>query len=297
MIFYGVNGSGKFPLPTAVSVVIDRELGVPADSMTVRFIGSSVPELWRITAEHDGREIFSGIADEQTVTLYPDRAETVVYTRSTAALVLDSEAKPGEYIDPSIDVMYRVHLAPFGITSGEGMDTSRRGRLSIPRCCSHYGAVRKFCRHFLGTEPRITSLGVFMPNVLRDSEPIKIDRARCLKISKKVKRYGVISGVYVTSGGKTVLIENEAAEARGIVRQKRIDLADSATGTLSDADNAISDSMEGTEEVRVQCTGYYDDIIGRQALFDGSLYRISRTHTVCAAGAQYTDIVMTKRST
>lgn len=292
MIFYGENGGGKFPLQKAVSVEIEREIGVPADSMTVKFVGEAIPELWKVTAEHEVQTIFSGIVDEQTMTMYPDRAETTVYTRSPAALVLDSEAQQGEYIDPNIDVMYRVHLAPFGITLKESAENLRMGQLSIPRSCSHYGALRRFCEYFLGTEPRINSLGEFMPNVLSSGDIIKIDKSQCLKISKRIKRYGILSGVYVTSGGKTMLIENESAKARGIVRCKRIDLADSATGTLSDADNAINDSMDAATEVRVRCSGYCDDIIGRRALFDGELYRVSRIYTVYTPREQYTDIVM-----
>ena len=152
MNFYGKTSNGSAVLPSAVSVEINRELGVPADDMSVTFCGGlPINEpLFEVIAEDCGRVLFRGIVDEQITGSGKNGSFVTVYARSPAALPLDSECESGSYTDPSLDLMIKRHLAPFGIECVGDMPRAKGGTLSIAKGQSHYAAVRKFCSVFYG---------------------------------------------------------------------------------------------------------------------------------------------------
>ena len=112
MIFEGICSGEVVGLYNALTVEINQELSVPADSMTVSFAyNGEFPSIERIYAlESDcididkaiekGDVLFSGIVDEIILTADTSQAFVTVYARSLAALLIDNECKPTEYINP-----------------------------------------------------------------------------------------------------------------------------------------------------------------------------------------------------
>lgn len=275
MKFYGENENGRFLLPEAVSAEIDSEYGVPADSLTVRFSGVSTPGLYRIDAcTDDGELIFRGIVDEQETTETVSGVTSAVYARSPAALPLDNECEPGEYTDPSLDVIAKRHLDRFGIVCSEH-PTAASGKMNVARGQSHWTAVKSFCSLFLGTEPRVNSVGEFRSNCFTGGEPIIFGGSGIgfTSVKSKVNRYCRISKIYVGTSGDTIVIEDADAQNRGIIRERRLSLTDSRTGTLFDADDMISRSKLNAQTVELICPCFIGDIVGRTAVVEyGSFY-------------------------
>ena len=270
-----------------------------------------LPVLWRIYAvtgsfqsvdgaEENGALAFVGIVDEQSSVTDAFDSVTRVYARSPAALALDSECEPGEYVLPSADVMYRRHLMPFGIKTDSLSNEKIGTEMSISRGASHYGAVRKFCETFLGTTPRIGSTGVFRSDAYLDGEEltfgsggigyssIKVRYRRCCRISK----------VIAAAGGASVSVENGGAVSEGIERVRRIDLADSRTGTLIDADDLIAAGEKAAFQAQTVCRGCLGDIIGKRARIDipgGEGLVIVKTKYTSNAGGETTTVTFARK--
>ncbi len=283
MIFFGENSSGIFRLPSAAKIEIDSEVGVAADSLCVVFVSAELPQLWRIYGCSDdclnvgqiftkGKMVFLGIVDEQRVVQTGSGVSVTITARSPAAAALDCECESGQYTDASAEVMFSQHLERFGIKNGSG-DKSGTGVLNIPKGVSHYEAVGRFCRQILNTEPRINSVGVFYWNAFQDSEEIVFDNDAgvgfwCAEyIEKRCER---ISGVIVNTDGGVCVCEDEEAARNGVVRERRLDLRSSATGTLSDADRLIDRGRRKSEQLRLWCSGYTGDIVGMKAKVEGT---------------------------
>lgn len=280
MIFFGENGGGTFLLPNALSVEINSEFGVPADDMTVKFARGVPLDMRRIyavrdgypsleAAKRDGGVIFIGTVDETVSSLGASGESVTVYSRSPAALPLDNECEPGQYIDPTLDVMFIKHLARFGIVRG-GDDARAKtgGTLTAARGQSHWSVVSKFCAIFLSCVPRISFTGEFRPDTYLDGGEIVFDNAGGIPFSNariRVKRCGRVSRVYAETGGGRVVVDNADAHSDGIIRERRIYLDNSRTGTLSDADSVIKKGEEKALTASVSCVGFLGDVVGRRA--------------------------------
>ena len=316
MIFFGENKSGRFQLPEAASVVINCELDVPADDMTVTFPVSDFPPLWRIYAACDGSPVpgesmegvcFCGVVDEQITSGDGAVYTTTICARSPAALPLDSECEYGEYVNPSLEVMTSRHLAPFGIASDSAPAQTLRGTMTVARGRSHYYAVRRFCSIFLGTVPRIDSLGRFRPDVRLGGEAIIFspvthghnvqNRRLFTRLTVKQRRYSLISRVTAETGEKPAVVTDAKAASDGITRERRISLPNSRTGTLSDADELIRKGRAASFEAELLCHGFLGDIVGRRAVLEAqglekTALIVTKTRYTGSAGTQTTRVTL-----
>lgn len=298
MTFYGENESGRFELPAAISVEINCELGVPADDMTVTFPGA-LPTLFRIYAQENGEEVFCGVADEQIETRGNDGCKTTVCARSLAALALDSECEAGEYVSPSLSVMYLKHLLPFGITPDSELPNVSGSSMTVARGQSHYFAVKKFCSIFMETQPRIDSTGRFRADARKGGEPIVFGRSGIgfSRLVVRKRRCGLISKVFVTTDGKPVTVSDKEAILNGVVRERRISLLDSRTGTLSDADEIIRKGRASAFEAELLCPDFLGDIVGSSAAvkgggLDGMKLVIKRTKFTAGGSSPQTRVTL-----
>ena len=267
MKFYGKNENGRFLLPEAVGVEIDSEYGVPADSLTVRFSGETIPELYGIEACTDeGELLFRGVVDEQETTQTAFGSESAVYARSLAALPLDNECEPGEYADPSLEVIAKRHLERFGIVCGEH-PKAVFGKMNVSRGQSHWTAVKTFCSVFLGTVPRVSCTGEFRSNCFTRGETLIFGGSGIgfTSIKSRIDRYSRISKIYVGTIGGTVCVTDGDAMNRGIIRERRLSLSDSRTGTLYDAEEIIAKSKLKAKTAELVCPCFIGDIVGRTA--------------------------------
>lgn len=266
MIFAGVCGDEAVELGNAISVEINQELGVPADSMTVSFAyDGDFPSIERIYAlESDcididksiqnGDVLFSGIVDEIILIADTSSATVKVYSRSLAALLIDNECKPTEYVNPSIEVIYNKHLLPFGITLDSKSVSKKRGTLTLHKGASHFKALESFCKAFLSTTPRIDHKGICKTDDTAVIESLFFDNNKGITfeyISICDNRYSRISKVYVNAGSNdydTIVSDSEALKM-GVVRQRYLSLLNSKSGTLSDVDDIIKNGRDNSFSV------------------------------------------------
>lgn len=277
MIFVGECGGELIRLDEALEVEINQEINVPADDLKVVFpYMSDFPALERIylldecddifKAVSEGNVFFGGIVDEQILSADYSGARIKIFARSAAALLLDNECPPMMYVNPSADVIADKHLIPFGVRFSDDDKTCRSGVLSIAKGSSHYKALDKFCAEFMGSVPRIDGKGVCRLDVYENVGEIDFDNRFGVSFeSAEVceNRYCRISRVYVSGeNGNDFIVNDDESQGLGIVRERYLNLSESKTHTLSDAENIIKNGKMKSLMVTLVCDGCFADKIG-----------------------------------
>lgn len=259
-----VNFSG------ALSVSINKEEGVPADDMVAVFPYSSVKELKSITV-YDGDDIvFTGVVDEQIVSVKANLATLKICARSMAALLLDNESVPVSYNYPSKNVVVRNHAELFGIKASDKSPATYFGTQTVAKGSTNWQALNTFSKNVYGRGVRINECGklLFSPEnqgdcVFSDSndgivfESIDIKTKRCEEISRvRIK--------VTNSSGYHSVVENRDAINRGIVRERYLNAVLTDTPAVC-AENMIRKSKENACVVTLSCVGRYLNILGMNA--------------------------------
>ncbi len=130
----------------------------PADSIKATFLISHpkewMKEIKTLELQGDGDRLFHGICDRQIVSLQQDGCRMTVWGRSDAALLLDNEAIPQEYVRVSLDEMFDKHIKPYGFQNELGL-TGSLSNYRVGKGISEWGAFSTFCRRSVGRTPHI----------------------------------------------------------------------------------------------------------------------------------------------
>jgi len=160
MIYNGSGPDGEIRLPSPIRIRLDRDADAPADGFEGTF--PLPPGCGRITglavSDETGISCFDGIVDEQEENLTGGTLS--LSARSRAALLLDNEALPQNYVNPSLATVFDRHIRPYGFTRYLGNEKSFAGTLAVTKGMSEWAAAAAFCSRFLKTEPRLIN-GVF----------------------------------------------------------------------------------------------------------------------------------------
>lgn len=284
MIFIGVSCGRKEILPNPIFIRINQEIAAMADMLTVSFAYcEDFPKLERIfavakssadafDAVDKGEVLFSGIVDEQTLTADSGSATITVYARSLAALLIDNECMAASYIDPSLDIIVRNHLEPWGITCADDGSLWCKGELRAYKDSTHAGIAESFCKNFLGTVPRVDHKGVFYTNVYRPKEKITFSNKNGIpfdRISICESRYGRISKIFLKTGRcyDTVLSDDDAVNA-GILRERYLDISANGEYSMLDADKLIANGIANSISCNVRCSDRIINMLGCFARVD-----------------------------
>lgn len=159
MIYLATGPDGERVLPAPVRIRLDRDEDAPADGFFGVFpLPSGCGELTGLTVRDPRGELrFDGVIDE----LERGGSGTLaVSARSRAALLLDNEARPQNYENPSLGTIFERHVRPYGFSGFAGDGRAFSGTLAVTKGMSEWSAAAAFCAAFLNTSPRVLG-GVF----------------------------------------------------------------------------------------------------------------------------------------
>lgn len=160
MIYLAAGPTGETVLPSPVRIRLDRDADAPADGFEGIFpMPSDGGQMTGLTVcDEMGNVFLDGIVDEQEEDLTGGTLSLSV--RSRAALLLDNEALPQNYVNPSLATVFDRHIRPYGFTRYLGDGKAFTGTLTVTKGMSEWAAAAAFCSRFLKTEPRIAN-GIF----------------------------------------------------------------------------------------------------------------------------------------
>lgn len=265
-------------LDDVLTVIFNADVEVPADDLTI-----TIPYDEKISenadfimAFLDEKTVFKGQIDEIIGIKSTDGAITKITARSPSAFLLDNEAEPLTYINPSADFIFNRHLKPFGLTEYYADDVPFFGTLKIDKGMTHWQVFRNFCINRYGAVPRITGNGKVYFNGNESGETIFFGKSgidytavreskRRFKLITEVKLKLTESGTY---GGS---IKNENPECRSIERVRYVNATSDKT-TIQTADNIISKSNSDSYSIALECVGCLIESIGRSAVLNDDMF-------------------------
>lgn len=265
-------------LDDVLTVIFNADVEVPADDLTITIpYDEKISENADfITAFLDEKTVFKGQIDEIIGIKSTDGAITKITARSPSAFLLDNEAEPLTYINPSADFIFNRHLKPFGLTEYYADDVPFFGTLKIDKGMTHWQVFRNFCINRYGAVPRITGNGKVYFNGNESGETIFFGKSgidytavreskRRFKLITEVKLKLTESGTY---GGS---IKNENPECRSIERVRYVNATSDKT-TIQTADNIISKSNSDSYSIALECVGCLIESIGRPAVLNDDMF-------------------------
>jgi len=144
-----------------LSLEIDARLDVPADTLSLTAaLTKTVPEFVSVKAEEGTTVIFTGLVDEQRISVSsPGGSRLTLRARSMAALLLDNECPPGIYAGPLFSDLFGRFARPLGITSFSFADKRLSGQFTIEKGESVWQVLERAALATLGRRLRIDETG------------------------------------------------------------------------------------------------------------------------------------------
>lgn len=220
----------RLTLENITGFTINREIGA-ADDPTIKIAQSNITKTnaLHIELKIDGRVEFSGVIDEINITESSGGYSTVIYARSTAALLLDNEAKPCDYKNADSKLIEQNHIAPFGLEC-VCQDDGEYTDLSVYKGISHWQVIKSFCRRCYGTEPYVNEEGKVVLCKRNDTDaPLYFSNSDGIAYSSVTvnnRYYKLISSVFTKASGREeydIENTNELAQCFGVVRRRYVD--------------------------------------------------------------------------
>lgn len=292
MKYVGKTAQGmKVVLEKPLSVRINQEEDTPADDLTAEFpLTSILPPLAFIYVQAEGGGmVFSGIVDEQIVQYTARGAVCILKARSLAALLLDNEALPQTYYMPSMPVLFKRHIQPYGFTGFTGSKAAFSAKLQITKGMSEWGVLALFCKEFLGTVPRIAAQGVVDVSGQIQPETVLFSNSggvqySCMRESRK--RYKLLSEVMVRAGkdgSYSTRTADEEAVSQMVLRRRYLNAAEDTRKPAVCGESMLREARRKAYEITLDCPGEDAPGVGARAVLEDKMLGRVQNLTIAAS--------------
>ena len=261
-------------LSHVLSARLDCQLDVPADSLTLtlpfmkKYCGAVYSAAW------EGKTLrFYGPVDEVITVSQSGKHILRLYARSLAAFLLDNEAEPLTYANPSNKLMAERHLLPFGVTEYDNERHPLYDSLQIDKGMSHWQALERFCRKRYGSLPRIEGKRAFLKGFSREGKVLFGESGvRFFSLRECRRPYRLISEIRVrlnAIGGYSSVIRNNHPDCEGRCRVRYLNaMADNVN--LDTARQMMEKGNRDAYLLKLQCGGMRVDLLGMAAAVEDS---------------------------
>ncbi|UZT82431.1 hypothetical protein [Caproicibacterium sp. BJN0003] len=248
MIYDYISGKGQhWRLPQPVSIQIDWEEDSPAASFKGTFpMGNEKLFGGKIQVTNDsGKTVFIGMLDEIR-TFLGNSAELFLQARSPIGILLDSEAMPITYPNPSLQILFSACAKPYGFHLSEEENEFMKTPYSVEKGKSEWQALNGFCKKFLGKP------------LFADGWTLSMERSKCptlilgdngKTILEEIQRQSIyqrVSAVYGKEQNNWKLAEEDTeTKSMGILR-RRFSVDPQAT---------LQKALKKEETMQVLCAG------------------------------------------
>lgn len=293
MIYVATTTAGvRHSLGSAYSVQINKSREAPADSLTAVFFSKkNHPEYKTIEVYTEGASqlFFDGIVDEQKFEVTATGCFLTINSRSKAAVLIDNEATPQTYKRPSLDIIFRRHIKPYGFSTINGNNSSFNATIEVEKGMSEWDVLELFCSVCLNSFPIVNADGTIDIVGDTDANPLMFSNyssggVSYSAISQKYNRYKLISEITVCEQYSAIYaatIRDHGLIDKGISRRKFISMSEDVITGISDkkvsiktAEQMVENAKKKFFEITVKCPNAVqakigtrcqinDDILGR----------------------------------
>lgn len=254
--------------PVKFDMVADED--VPADDIVVHLKGVGFREFVSVRVFYEGKLIFSGEVDEQ-IDVQARKSYTEITVRDTCARLIDNEAYPMSFLNPSAYDIFECYAKPLGFKFMEGENKALSGRFTVEKGISCYTAIRRFAQLVYSAFPKCREDTLLFEGIKSDGV-LHIGKEGISPIDMRVAqlRCNRVSRVYLKhkeGGGYDSFISDAKAEADGIRKVRYINLASGNSG-VEEADIIFDEAEKNSFYADVALKGFYGDALGKKVIFD-----------------------------
>ncbi len=252
----------QYIIDMAVSYELISEVGAACSGLRLYFDSDEqIGEINAVLVKNDsGTLVFNGFCDLQRESIKEYTSEYFIYARSTAALLVDNEASPFEYKNPTAKQLFAVNAEGFGFKCALP-DIYTENSYVVSKGTSCFGAVNDFVFMMTGVPVYIDESNIL--KAYRISESVKhLSDYDVISQSFIINRCDVISRVdYKINASENYKYHYSSAlaEKNNIIRSRKINLSGLP---LLQRENAakklISASVDNYYSMKVQLAGDCD---------------------------------------
>lgn len=196
--------------------------------------------------------------------------------RSAAAVLLDNEAEPLSYRNPTAVLMYYKHLKPFGLTDVEYDLTPILGYMRIDKGMTQWQAVERFCKIRYGSKLRISGSGKVYLKGFKSDKKVKFggNGIKYYSIKENKCRHKLISEVKLKvskTAGYLSTMKNPNPESEYVKRVRYVN-ASAENNTIGTADNIIERGNFDSRYIKLKFKGCVTDILGASAEIEDAVF-------------------------
>ena len=188
-----------------------------------------------------------------------------------AAYLLDNEALPTTYCLPSLDLIFKKNIEPYGFKKIIGNKQTFATQFVVSKGMSEWEVLEQFCSKYLKVYPIVKENGIIDATGISQSEPIKFSNiekgVQYISLFENIKRYDMISNVYIRTkkeGSYDMAIRDVDVLNRGIIRKRYLNAVETEKAAIS-GELLIDNSKERSYEVGIVCCGAINVSIGDRA--------------------------------
>lgn len=261
----------ELSLGSPLSLTLAKDTDVPADSLELSLGKIGLCELKEIMLLRDGELVFSGEVDEQIEeqSLTP---HTELVARSSASRLIDSEAYPMSFVNPSAEDIFTRFAKPFGFTL-KGENKELKGSFAVAKGTSCFAVIKAFAKEVYGAFPRCEGDVLYIDGMKSEGKLVFGESGvafESLRISKL--RYNRVSKVLVKlkeSKGYECAVVNSKAENEGINKVRYLNATLGSSAVLTDADKILEEGESDSFAADLVCRGFLADALGKDAEIAG----------------------------
>lgn len=274
-----------YPLPYPFWLVYDSDIDAPADSLELTFLNETIPQIVTITVEGDIS--FNGIVDLISNTKSRLGEKTVLYARSLAAMLIDSEALPGKVNIKSLESVEN-SFSLGGRFKGFIYDTyTPIESLTLPKGSSLWYYLRLFCEQTMGHTPRITNDGYIKATAFSDEILHDFNKQSTISVKTDTDYSDVVAATSVRgeNGVYSLLMLNQKVSIPYPRHRYVIPGGAWVNNRELAGEKVLNQSVRRHKTVTLELAHFYPAKIADCAVFEEKEYRIiSIKHTVGESG-------------
>ena len=142
-LLFDINGKA-FEAESVISYELIAEAEAPCDGLRLSFFcHDNIGEICNIKAYRRDKLVFNGFCDKQKITFSESGKICFIYARSSAALLVDNEAVPCQYENPSARQLWFSNAKEFGFKT-DLPDIYSSNSYLVSKGTSCYGAINDY---------------------------------------------------------------------------------------------------------------------------------------------------------
>lgn len=290
----------EMDLGSPLNVVLCKDFNVPADSVELSLSGTGILPLKTLELYKADVLIFSGEVDEQIEEL-SQNPHTELVARSSAARLIDSEAYPMSFVNPSAEDIFKYCAKPLGFNILYGENKEYLGRFTVAKGTSCFAVIKRFADEVYKGVPRCEGDAIYIDGI-KNTQKIIFGGDGVAFESLRVAdlRCNIVSTVLVKlkdGEGYTKAVVNSKAEAQGINRIRYLNATLGSSSSLADADRILADGESNSFYAEVLCRGFLGDALGKSAKVykhDEELY-VSALRYTFGKNGEYTKLTLKRK--